>query len=77
MKAPQGEITGVVQLINCKRDARPNADPSSAADVVMPFPDQCRPMLRSLLHYHSGVRVFRTRQMLLDVQALTDSSAAA
>lgn len=26
--------------------------------------------LRNLLHYHGGVRVFRTRQMLLDVQAL-------
>ncbi len=36
-----------------------------------------RPLLRTLLHYHSGVRVFRTRQMLLDVQALTDPSAAA
>jgi len=35
-----------------------------------------RPLLRTLLHYHSGVRVFRTRQMLLDVQALTDSYAA-
>lgn len=26
--------------------------------------------LRNLLHYHGGVRVFRTRQLLLDVQAL-------
>ena len=30
-----------------------------------------RPQLRSLLHYHSGVRVFRTRQLMLDVQAMT------
>ncbi len=29
-----------------------------------------QPQLRSLLHYHSGVRVFRTRQLLLDVQSL-------
>jgi len=29
-----------------------------------------RPQLRTLLHYHSGVRVFKTRQMVLDVQAL-------
>lgn len=36
-----------------------------------------RPLLRTLLHYHSGVRVFRTRQMLLDVQALSDPTAAA
>jgi len=26
--------------------------------------------LRQLLHYHSGVRAFKTRQMMLDVQAL-------
>lgn len=29
-----------------------------------------RPLLRQLLHYHSGVRVFRTRQLMLDVQRL-------
>jgi DNA repair protein RecO (recombination protein O) len=26
--------------------------------------------LRTLLHYHSGVQVFKTRQLMLDVQAL-------
>lgn len=35
-----------------------------------------RPLLRTLLHYHSGVRIFRTRQMLLDVQALTEPSSS-
>ena len=29
-----------------------------------------RQPLRQLLHYHSGVRVFKTRQMVLDVMAL-------
>lgn len=48
MKAPQGEITGVVQLINCKRDMSQRVDRRTAADVVLPFPDHCRPMLRSL-----------------------------
>ena len=48
MKAPQGEITGVVQLINCKRDMSRRVDRRTAADVVVPFPDQCRAMLRSL-----------------------------
>jgi HD-GYP domain-containing protein (c-di-GMP phosphodiesterase class II) len=48
MRAPQGEIIGVVQLINCKRDLSLRVDRSTAADVVIPFPDQCRPMLRSL-----------------------------
>ena len=32
-----------------------------------------QPQLRALLHYHSGVRVFRTRQLMLDVQSLTRS----
>ncbi len=27
--------------------------------------------LRNLLHYHCGVRVFKTRQLMLDVHAMT------
>ena len=30
-----------------------------------------RPQLRHLLHYHCGVRVFKTRQLMLDVQAMS------
>ena len=48
MKNPQGEITGVVQLINCKRDAALRVDRHSVDSVVVPYPEQCRPMLRSL-----------------------------
>jgi DNA repair protein RecO (recombination protein O) len=29
-----------------------------------------QPLLRQLLHYHSGVRVFQTRQLMLDMQAI-------
>jgi DNA repair protein RecO (recombination protein O) len=29
-----------------------------------------QPQLRQLLHYHSGVSVFRTRQLMLDMQAI-------
>jgi DNA repair protein RecO (recombination protein O) len=29
--------------------------------------------LRHLLHYHCGVKAFKTRQMMLDVQALVRS----
>ena len=29
-----------------------------------------QPQLRQLLHYHSGVRVFQTRQLMLDMQAI-------
>jgi len=49
MKAPHGDITGVVQLINCKRARDLRVDRRTANDVVVPFPDQCRPMLRSLV----------------------------
>ena len=36
-----------------------------------PFAQALRIPLRNLLHYHGGVRVFRTRQLLLDVQAIS------
>lgn len=36
-----------------------------------------QPQLRALLHYHSGVRVFRTRQLLLDLQSLVRPKAVA
>ncbi len=34
-----------------------------------------RQPLRNLLHYHSGVRVFQTRQLMIDVQRLSESPA--
>ena len=48
MKNPQGEIIGVVQLINCKRDAALPLDRHSLETMVVPFPEQCRPMVRSV-----------------------------
>jgi HD-GYP domain-containing protein (c-di-GMP phosphodiesterase class II) len=48
MKNPQGEIIGVVQLINCKRAADLQVDRRTADDVVIPYPELCRPLLRSL-----------------------------
>ena len=38
----------------------------ACAPVAAPL----RPQLRTLLHYHCGVRVFQTRQLMLDVQAM-------
>jgi DNA repair protein RecO (recombination protein O) len=40
------------------------------------FQQSLQPQLRHLLHYHSGVRVFRTRQLLLDLQALVRPKTA-
>jgi DNA repair protein RecO (recombination protein O) len=31
---------------------------------------ELKPQLRALLHYHCGVATFRTRQLMLDLQAL-------
>ncbi len=31
---------------------------------------ELKPMLRTLLHYHCGVRTLRTRQMMMDIQSL-------
>ena len=48
MKNPQGDITGVVQLINCKIDLAARVDWQTVDEVVVPFSEQCRPLLRSL-----------------------------
>src|SRR5215472_12527470 len=48
MKSPQGEIIGVVQLINCKREARQRIDSETVNRVVVPFPLGRRALLRSL-----------------------------
>lgn len=41
-----------------------------------PFESALRPQLRRLLHYHCGVRVFKTRQLMIDVQAMSRSAVA-
>ena len=48
MKNPQGDVTGVVQLINCKRAADLRIDRRTVDGAVIAFPEQCRPLLRSL-----------------------------
>jgi HD-GYP domain-containing protein (c-di-GMP phosphodiesterase class II) len=48
MKNPRDEVIGVVQLINCKRDAAARLDRRTAEELVVSYPDECRPLLRSL-----------------------------
>jgi HD-GYP domain-containing protein (c-di-GMP phosphodiesterase class II) len=48
MNDPRGDIIGVVQLINCKRDAAVRLSRETTHEMVVPFPDECRPLLRSL-----------------------------
>ena len=42
--------------------------------ACVPFESALRPQLRRLLHYHCGVRVFKTRQLMIDMQAMSRSA---
>lgn len=55
----------------CLQQALPDGDLVAVMKACAQGMAQLQPQLRHLLHYHSGLRVFRTRQMLLDVQALS------
>ena len=48
MKNPQGEIIGVVQLINAKRSAHLRVTPQSVDDVVIPYPENRAGLVSSL-----------------------------
>lgn len=48
MKNPQGEIIGVVQLINCKRDPSLRVDHRTVERNVTSFPEERRALVRSL-----------------------------
>lgn len=48
MKNPQGEIIGVVQLINCKRDPRQRVTAKTVDEVVIPYPESRRSLISSL-----------------------------
>jgi DNA repair protein RecO (recombination protein O) len=68
--SPQrGALQGAYwQTIN---DALTQTTPfTSLVQACRPCMSALQPVLRHLLHYHSGVRSFKTRQMMLDVQAL-------
>lgn len=54
------------------QDALQAADPLIATlRSCAPFESSLRPQVRRLLHYHCGVRVFKTRQLMIDVQAMS------
>jgi HD-GYP domain-containing protein (c-di-GMP phosphodiesterase class II) len=49
MKTPAGEVLGVLQLINCKRDpTRPFATPEAAEQDAIPYPPAARDLAASL-----------------------------
>ncbi|OFW09055.1 MAG: hypothetical protein A3H27_06850 [Acidobacteria bacterium RIFCSPLOWO2_02_FULL_59_13] len=48
MKNPQGDIIGVVQLINAKRNRQGHVDPQTVDEVVIAFPESRRALVSSL-----------------------------
>ena len=48
MKNPQGEILGVVQLINCKRDPHLRVDAKTVDGAVIPYPKALHGLVNSL-----------------------------
>lgn len=48
MKNPKSEVVGVLQLINCKKDARAKVTPENAEEVVIPYPERVQKLVESL-----------------------------
>jgi len=56
-----------IRLQAALEDRTPFTTTLRACAAVM---SELKPQLRTLLHYHCGVKTLRTRQMMLDIQAL-------
>ena len=68
MKTSEGEVIGVLQLINCKREpGRPLASPEAFHDEVVPFPERYG-MLAASLASQAGVAI-QNAQLLHELRA--------
>jgi len=68
MKTSEGEVVGVLQLINCKRESgRPLATPEALHDEVSPFPERYG-MLAASLASQAGVAI-QNAQLLEELRA--------
>ena len=68
MKTSEGEVVGVLQLINCKRESgRPLATPETLHDEVSPFPERYG-MLAASLASQAGVAI-QNAQLLEELRA--------
>jgi GAF domain-containing protein len=68
MKTSEGEVIGVLQLINCKREpGRPLASPEALRDEVLPFPERYG-MLAASLASQAGVAI-QNAQLLHELRA--------
>ncbi|MBV8603519.1 MAG: DNA repair protein RecO [Pelomonas sp.] len=69
--AEQAQLDGA-QLVGIQA-ALLHGHPAALRQACQPALGALRPLLRGLLHYHLGARPLRTRQLLLEVQALLDA----
>ena len=70
MKNPRGEVIGVLQLINCKTEFETRLDRRMFEEVVIPFPEECRPLLRSLASQAAvaleNIRLYESVEILFE-----------
>ena len=65
----RGALAGA-QWIRLQHALSSGAPFSSVLRVCADLLSELKPQLRALLHYHCGVQTLRTRQMMMDIQAL-------
>ena len=67
------QIEGVISMLNDMGiqvyDEAPDAE-TLLMNEAAPTMAELKPQLRTLLHYHCGVGTLRTRQLMIDLQAL-------
>lgn len=68
--ALKGSAWKALQTALCAPDAW-----AATLEACRPHAAPLQPLLRRLLHQHSGVRTFKTRQVMLDTQALARHSS--
>jgi DNA repair protein RecO (recombination protein O) len=75
--APEGRSLSGAQCLDLQA-AMDSDDPFVATlRACAPCMAALRASLRDLLHYHSGLRVFKTRQLMIDIQAMSRSGVLA
>ena len=65
----RGALTGA-QWSQLQSTLEPHAPFTSTLRACAAMMSELKPQLRTLLHYHCGVKTLRTRQMMMDIQAL-------
>jgi DNA repair protein RecO (recombination protein O) len=65
----RASLTGA-QWLGLQQTLADGATFSDTVQACLPIISELKPQLRALLHYHCGVKVLKTRQMMIDLQSL-------